>query len=407
MRRGMRREARMSRGMRVATRGLILAAALTGALPVTAGATHGGPLASPFLSAAPVVLSLKPAEGAQSGGTKIKVKGEHLKGATVVDFGSTPVTLSKPDKSETSLSVVSPAGTGVVDIIVNTPEGSSEAVPADRFTYVSTAPTVTKISPVSGPAASQRKVTIAGTNFTGATEVHFGSISVPFTLTSSKKIKTAAPPAQVVGKVDVTVTTPQGTSAAGPGDQFGFESEAPWVESMTPEIGPSGETVTLEGEGFVGTTEVEFGGVPATSFEVVNDIEIVAVAPPHPTERVAITITTPRGTSPAVCGAGRCRVIAHYKFRPTILTVSPGNGPLAGGTPVTITGSNFEVGYSRIDVGGREGVGIECSSESTCTFLSPAGKEAGTVPVEVHVPSNYSTKESVSPITGATQFTYE
>jgi hypothetical protein len=385
----------------------VAAAALMASLPAGAGATHGGPLASPFLSTAPVVLSLKPAAGTQSGGTKVKVKGEHLKGATTVDFGSTPVTLGEPNKSETSLRVLSPPGTGVVDVTVSTPEGSSEAVPADRFTYVSIAPTVTKISPKSGPAASRRKVTIAGTNFTGATEVHFGSINVPFTLVNSKKIKTFAPPAEVVGNVDIAVTTSQGTSAANAGDQYDFESEAPWVEAMTPEIGPSGETVTLKGEGFVGTTEVDFGGVRASSFEVVDDIEIVAVAPPHPTERVAITITTPRGTSPAVCGAGKCRVIVHYKFRPTILAVSPASGPLAGGTPVTITGSNFEVGYSRIDVGGREGVEINCSSETICTFLAPAGKEAGTVPVEVHVPSNYNTKESVSPITGATQFTHE
>jgi IPT/TIG domain-containing protein len=384
------------------------AVALIATVPAAASASgQAGALASPFISSAPVVLSLKPAEGSEAGGTKVKITGEHLKGATTVDFGSTPVTLSKPNKSESAVAVVSPAGTGIVDVTVSTPEATSEAVPADLFSYRSIAPTVTNISPKSGHASSQRKVTIAGSNFTGATEVRFGSISVPFTLTNSKKIKTAAPPAQVVGPVDITVTTPQGTSEATPADRFDFEAEAPSVESVTPEIGPSGETVALEGEGFVGTSEVRFGGVPATSFEVVNDIRIIAVTPPHPTERVAITIATPQGKSPAVCASGKCAPIAHYKFRPTVSAVSPGSGPLAGATPITITGSNFEIGHSRIDIGEREAVEISCSSETTCTAVTPPGKAAGTVPVQVHVPSNYNTKESVSPITEATQFTYE
>lgn len=366
-----------------------------------------GPLRPPFSALAPVVTSLKPAEGSAAGGTKVKVKGTHMKGVTTVNFGANAVTLAKPNKSETTVSVVSPAGTGTVDVTVSTPEATSEAVPADRYTYVSVAPTVTKLSPVSGHASSQRSVTIAGTNFTGATEVHFGSISVPFTLLNAKKIKVIAPAAQVVGPVDVTVTTPQGTSSTSAADQFDFEAEAPSVETVTPEIGPSGETVTLEGEGFVGTSEVKFGNTPATSFEVVNDVKIIAVTPPHPTERVAITITTPLGTSPSVCASGKCAPIAHYKFRPSVTSVSPSSGPLAGGTHITITGTNFELGADRIDIGAREAVEVECSSETLCTAVTQSAKEAGTVAVQVHVPSNYNTKESVSPITEASQFTYE
>ena len=45
--------------------------------------------------------------------------------------------------------------------------------------------------------------------------------------------------------------------------------------------------------------------------------------------------------------------------------------------------------------------------ESLCTAVTPPAKESGTVAVQVHIPTNYNTKESVSPITEASQFTYE
>jgi hypothetical protein len=409
----MRRRATSARGQvpgtRIASRGLILAAAaaLTASLPATAGAANGGPLASPFVSSAPVVLSMKPTEGAQSGGTKVKIKGEHLKGATTVDFGATAVVLSKPNKSETALTVVSPAGTGTVDVLVSTPEGgASEAVPADQFAYRSTLPEISKISPPQGPAKAQRKVTINGSGFTDVTEVRFGSISVPFKAVKGTRITVTAPIAQETGPIDIFVTTPQGTSEATSDDQYDFEPEIPAVEEASPEVGSTGATVTLEGEGFAGASEVLFNKVPA-SFEVVNDIEIRAVVPPHPSERVAITIKTPLGTTDEACGNPvSCRPIAHFDYRPSIASVSPGSGPRAGGTPVTITGTNLS-NANRIEFAKSNATSLECA-ETTCTAIVPASKTAGTVAVKAHVEAGYKKPtEDFSLVTEASQFTYE
>jgi hypothetical protein len=414
MRRGMRRDAAACarRGVEKVAKfgrgGLVLvsATALTASLTATAGAANGGPLASPFVSGAPVVISMKPTEGAQSGGTKVKVKGEHLKGATSVDFGSTAVTLAKPNKSETALSVVSPPGTGTVDVIVNTPEASSEAVPADLFAYRSTSPEIVKISPAQGPAKSQRKVTISGSGFTGATEVRFGSIRVPFKVAKGTRITVTAPIAQETGPVDIFVTTPVGTSEATPADRYDFEAEAPSVEEASPEVGSTGETVTLQGEGFVGTSEVRFGATPA-SFEVVNDVEIRAIVPPHSSERVAITIQTPLGATEEACGNPvSCKPIAHFDYRPTITSVSPADGPRAGGTPVTITGTNLS-NANRVEFGKSNAGSLECS-ETSCTAIVPASKAAGAVAVKAHVEAGYKKpSEDFSLVTEATQFTYE
>ena len=76
--------------------------------------------------------------------------------------------------SSTTITADSPAGTGVVDVTVTTPGGTSATSSADQFTYIG-APAVTGLSPTSGPAAGGTLVTITGTGFTGATAVDFGT----------------------------------------------------------------------------------------------------------------------------------------------------------------------------------------------------------------------------------------
>src|SRR5437764_234984 len=82
-------------------------------------------------------------------------------------------------------------------------------------------PTVTSISPTSGPTGGGTTVTITGTNFTGATAVKFGSSNATsFTVNSASQI-TATSPAGT-GTVDVTVTTAGGTSATSASDRFTY-----------------------------------------------------------------------------------------------------------------------------------------------------------------------------------------
>jgi hypothetical protein len=66
-------------------------------------------------------------------------------------------------------------------------------------------------------------VTITGTGFTGATAVKFGSISAKsFTVSSPTSITAVSPKVKGTGTVDVTVTTPAGSSPTSPADQFTF-----------------------------------------------------------------------------------------------------------------------------------------------------------------------------------------
>jgi hypothetical protein len=159
------------------------------------------------------------------------------------------------------------------------------------------APTVTSVSPSSGPTSGGTSVTITGTSLTGASSVQFGSTAASsFTVNSGTSI-TATSPSGQVGAADVTVTTPGGTSAANPGDTFTYISPPPTVIIVSPNSGPAGTSVTVSGTNFTAVTQVDFGaGNKATSFTVDNSTTLTATAPSG-TGTVDVTLTTASGTS--------------------------------------------------------------------------------------------------------------
>jgi hypothetical protein len=198
-------------------------------------------------SSSPTVAGVSPSSGPGAGGTSVTIAGRGLAGATAVRFGSASATTFTV-VSDTQITATAPAGTGTVDVTVTTPGGTSTTSPADRFTYIPP-PTVTAVSPSSGPAAGGTSVTIAGSGFAGATGVHFGSTAATsFTVGSDAQITATAPAG--TGTVDVTVITPNGTSATSAADQFTYNPTAtgspPAVTPVTPTI-HSSTTATFSG----------------------------------------------------------------------------------------------------------------------------------------------------------------
>jgi hypothetical protein len=85
-------------------------------------------------------------------------------------------------------------------------------------------PQVKDVDPDKGKTEGGTAVTIEGSGFTGAEKVMFGSTEVAFTFVSDKEITTTSPAAAEEGTVDVTVTTPAGTSAKSGGDHFTYKN---------------------------------------------------------------------------------------------------------------------------------------------------------------------------------------
>jgi hypothetical protein len=89
-----------------------------------------------------------------------------------------------------------------------------------------TSPTLTSLSPSSGPISGGTKVTITGTNFIGTTAVTFGGFPASsFTVNSATSITATAPPAADAGAVDVAVISPFGSSNHRGGGRLQFKAE--------------------------------------------------------------------------------------------------------------------------------------------------------------------------------------
>ena len=170
--------------------------------------------------AAPTVSGISPTYGPTTSGTSVVITGTNLTAASAVKFGSTNA-ISFTVNSATQITATSPAGSaGTVDITVTTTGGTSATGTGDQFTYIGS-PTVSGISPTSGPITSGTSVIITGTNLTAASAVKFGSTNATsFTVNSATQITATSPAGS--GTVDITVTTSVGTSVTNTSDQFTY-----------------------------------------------------------------------------------------------------------------------------------------------------------------------------------------
>ncbi|WP_332801997.1 beta strand repeat-containing protein [Sphingomonas sp. RT2P30] len=355
------------------------------------GSSNGPHATDPTLLPLPTVSEIHLSSGPATGGKIVWIIGTNLGRTTAVMFGATR---SGGSQVHTSTEIVasSPPGVGTVDVQVVTGAGTSVTSAADRYTYV-TAPTVTSVSPASGPAAGGNNVIISGTGFTGATTVFFGSdTSRFFSVTSPTSIIAPAPASWRAGTVDVQVVAPGGTSAISTNDQYRYIA-VPTVTAISPATGPvaGGTSVTITGTGFIGATAVTFGATPATGFTVNSPTQITATAPAG-TGTVDVRVTAVDGTS-ATSAVDRF----SYVSTPIVTTLSPASGPTTGGTSVTITGTGF-TGATAVKFGATAATRFTVVSATQIVATAPAG--SGTVDVQVTTPDGTGTTNV------ADQYTY-
>ncbi|MGD0533810.1 MAG: PKD domain-containing protein, partial [Methanoregula sp.] len=85
---------------------------------------------------------------------------------------------------------------------------------------------------------------------------------------------------------------------------------------------------------------------------------------------------------------------------PTVTGISPASGPTAGGTVVTITGTNFNYPPIAVNFGSNSATDVTINSDTQITATAPAG--TGIVDVTVNTSTNYWT----TPLSPADEYTY-
>jgi large repetitive protein len=407
--------------------------------------------ASVTFLAVPSVTGVSPASGPGPGGTTVTVNGANLTGATAVDFGDTPGMNLSVNPAGTSLSVTSPSGTGLLDVTVTTPVGTSAktgtscaqpgtiTAPCDAFSYstkpaASASKSTVAAAPSAVPADGMTASTITVTLLDGnGNPVQGDSVTLAATPGAHAVISPASGPSNSAGIVSFTIKdgtaeaatlTATDTSASPPlviTETATVDFLAPpIVKSISPASGPSGggTVVTVTGSNLTGATAVNFGNAnPGTSIFVNGTGTSLTVTSPAGADAVDLTVTTPGGTS-AVSGttcaqpgtsAAPCDAFAFISA-PAVTSVSPASGPAGGGTAVTVAGANL-TGATAVNFGGTQGTNVAVGATGTSlSVTSPAGRSVVDVtvvtPAGTSMASGSSCTQPGTPTAPCDAFTY-
>jgi len=188
----------------------------------------------------------------------------------------------------------------------------------------------------------------------------------------------------------------------------------PAVSSVSPNSGSTagGTAVTITGTNFAAGATVTFGGTATTNVIAVNSTTITATTPAGSAGAVTVTVTVSGQSGSLTSGF---TYVTSLAGSPTVAGVSPNSGSTAGGTAVTITGTNFAAGATAT-FGGTAATKAVVVSGTQITATTPAGS-AGAVTVTVTVggqtgslanaftyasPTSPPTVSGVSPNSGST-----
>ncbi len=290
-------------------------------------------------------------------------------------------------RSVTGVAAVSLLLVGPVVVVAGsgTSAGAAPRPALDRskpaaFPLATPSPTISSVTPTTGPSTGGTTVTIRGAGFTGVTEVSFGTVPATnsqIVATRTTKLSVVAP-AHTPGTVSVSITTTHGSATDH--DAFTYFTPTPTIGSLTPPRGATtgGTSVTIKGAHLTATTEVTFGAAQAPTFRVTGTTKLVAETPAHAAGTVAVTVDTTHGT------VAKATAFTFFVPAPTVSSVTPSSGPTVGDTVVTVRGTHL-TGASRVSFGTVAATTLHVSSASALTARTPA-HGAGAVTVAVTAP---------------------
>ncbi len=319
------------------------------------------------------VASINPSSGAT--GQLVTITGYGFDQNTNVFFGGVAAP-SVVWMSANWLMTYAPAGiSGSVQVQVVSSQGASGLSPTN-FTSTASSGTstgthsITSVSPTSISAGAT--FLIYGSGFLNGATVSVGGYPATSVTFSSSGLLTATAPAGPSGLATVAVTNPGGTIATYNGLTYGSTTTTggqPSVTSVSPSTGSSagGTVVSINGSGFVAPVNVTFGGVPATSVNVVSNFLITATTPPNPVGTVSVLVSGGAGSV-----GGLTSGFTYELAWPRVTSISPSTGALIGGTTLTLTGTGFAPGAT-VTVGGQPAATVSAVSPTQIIVTTPPG----------------------------------
>lgn len=214
-----------------------------------------------FSYSPPVISSVSPLTGPTGGGTTIRIRGtnfgENLSGRDRVALGGN--LCPYVTWNYTNIICIIPSGQGTNLPLVVTVNGQEVTT---QFSY--SAPSITSVSPMTGPTTGGTSLTISGDSFGASGTVTLGGTNCTIYVYSHNSIVCTAPAGQ--GKNVPLVVTVGGRSVTN--TQFSYLP--PTISSISPMSGPitGGTLLTVSGNNFGANGTVTLGGTvcPVTAW---------------------------------------------------------------------------------------------------------------------------------------------
>jgi len=214
-------------------------------------------------------------------GATVDLLGQGFTGTTGVSFNGVAATFK--NVSDTYITATVPAGAPSGTVTVTT---FTSTMTSNRAFLV--VPQINSFSPAGGIVGAS--VVITGVSLKQATQVTIGGNTASFKVNSDTQV-TATVPAGAKNGAKITITTPGGIATS-----TASFTVVPSIASFSPTSGKVAAPVTITGNSFTGATKVTFGGVAATSFQVITDTKVDALVPAGAVTG-PIAVTTPGGTA--------------------------------------------------------------------------------------------------------------
>lgn len=379
---------------------------------------------------APTVTSVSPTSGQSAGGTSVTITGTGFTTASTVAFDGVSTTDFTVDSATRITAVTPPGSPGPVTVDVVNAVGTGSL--AAGYTYLA-APTISAVGPAEGMASATTRpanVTITGTNFSASgNSVTFGGASGTIVSESPTSI-VATPPANATGGlVDVRVVSPGGSVTA----TGAYRYILPPVMTVT----FSPDAVALNGRTAFTLTVTNPNGVALQNIVLAKDNLNLPLFSETVTSRCGTSSTASLNGGISFSGqtlaAGASCTLATEQFAfgagtfqfvpgvltssgtpttalalvgappmpstltiyapPSIVGISPNNGPLAGGQSVTLTGTGF-TGATAVTIDGVAATNVTVDSDTSITVTTPPGASAGYKAVQVTGPGGSQARQN-------------
>lgn len=333
---------------------------------------------------APIIESISPTEGPIEGNTLVNVKGNHFREGAKLYFDDKQISVVTVVDSNT-IRIRTPQWTtgSLVSLKVVNSDGK-EAVKKDAYQYLTPpAPELLTVNPDKGSTLGSEVVTLTGKNFASGLKVLFNNTNVVVSAVTPDSVTIKTPKWAAEETVDVTVMSADGqvstlkqayTFVAPP------PPPGPKIESVNPASGPvsGGNIVYINGENFKDGFKLYLGSQQITATAFLSDKQLRVRIPEMRTPgKVDVVVTNPDGQS-ATLKEG-------YELlsppAPTVVKANPDNGLIAGGTTVTVTGTNFS-SNNKLMIGDKP-VTFTFVSNSELRFKTPAWSKAESVSITV------------------------